>query len=179
VPTEPEYLQPPHRVDGTILLADADPRWPQVYDEVAARIQGALGEQVRLLEHAGSNSVPGLAAKPVIDVLLAVDDPSDEATYVDALQAAGFRLHMREPDWHEHRLFKGVDPAVNLHVFGVGSDEITRMQRFRDHLRRHPDDRALYEQTKRELAARSWGTVQDYADAKTAVVTAIMARAMA
>ena len=166
------------RLDGPVVLVPYDPTWPGAYQRVAGRVRAALGGRVAALEHVGSTSVPGLPAKPVIDVLLAVPDPSDEAAYAPPLREAGFRFVLRELDWHAHRLFKGVDPAVNLHVFPPGAAEVARMLAFRDHLRRHPADCALYEKTKRELAARTWAYVQDYADAKGEVVEAILARAL-
>ena len=103
--------------------------------------------------------------------------PADEPAYVPELEAGGYVLRGREPDWFEHRLFNGPDPAVNLHVFSAGSPEIDRTLAFRDRLRTDEDDRRLYEATKRELAARDWVYVQDYADAKDEVVAAIVARA--
>lgn len=160
-----------------VTLADYDPSWPELYAREAERIRGALGERALLLEHCGSTSVPGLAAKPRLDVVLAVADTTDEAAYVPALEAAGYTFWLREPEWHEHRLFKDTEPGVNLHVFSAGSPEIHRILRFRDHLREDAADRALYERTKRELAAREWNVVQDYADAKTDVVEDILRRA--
>jgi GrpB-like predicted nucleotidyltransferase (UPF0157 family) len=121
--------------------------------------------------------VPGLAAKPIIDVVLVVADSSDEASYLPALEAAGYRLRIRTPAWEEHRMLKGADPAVNLHVFSQGSPEVARMLRFRDRLRADPGERARYEAAKRELAARRWTFLQDYADAKTAVIEDIVAGA--
>ena len=165
------------RVDGPIVLADYDPGWPVSYEREAARVRGVLGDRVRLLEHVGSTSVPGLPAKPIVDMLLAVADSADEPTYVQPMQAAGYVLRIREPDWHEHRVFKGPDTDINLHVFSDGSSEITRMLVFRDWLRTHDDERDLYLQTKRKLAARHWVYVQDYADAKGEVVEQIAARA--
>lgn len=162
---------------GPVLLADYDPAWPTTFEREAARIRSALGETVRLLEHAGSTSVPGLAAKPIIDIVLAVPDSSDESTYVPAMEAARYVLRIREPEWFEHRVLRGTDPAVNLHVFTEGASEITRMLAFRDWLRSQDDERLLYERTKRELAAREWKYVQHYADAKTEVVEGIIARA--
>jgi GrpB-like predicted nucleotidyltransferase (UPF0157 family) len=167
----------PDFVDGRVNLVEHDPTWAQQYAELADVVRSALGERVLLLEHCGSTSVPGLAAKPVIDMLLLVADPADEAAYVPDLEAAGFPFRLREPDWHEHRLFRRDAPRVNLHVFGVGSPEAERMLLFRDRLRAHPDERDAYEREKRELAARPWERVQDYADAKSAVVEGIIARA--
>jgi GrpB-like predicted nucleotidyltransferase (UPF0157 family) len=107
-----------------------------------------------------------------------VEDSADESAYVPALEAAGYVLRIRESEWFEHRLFKGPDTNVNLHVFSRGCVEADRMVAFRDHLRANEPDLRLYEDAKRELAARRWKYVQNYADAKTAVVSEIMARAM-
>ena len=123
--------------------------------------------------------MPGLPAKPIIDMLLVVADSADEAAYVPSMEAAGYAVRIREPDWHEHRVFRGPDTDVNLHTFSAGSSEIERMLAFRDRLRTHDDERELYLATKRELAARHWTYVQDYADAKGEVVEGIIARAVA
>ncbi len=183
-PTNAEDLQavtvgPIVRLTGPIQLAESDPEWPVLYDREARRIRELLGAPVRLLEHVGSTSVPGLPAKPIIDILLVVDDSADEASYAPALEAGGYVLRIREPEWHEHRMFKGPDTDVNLHVFSVGNQEIERMLAFRDHLRAHPDERDRYLATKRDLAARDWEFTQQYANAKSEVVEGILARAIA
>ncbi len=162
---------------GLIEIADYNPEWPQLFNREAGRVRAILGERVLMLEHVGSTSVPGLAAKPRIDMLLAIADSSDESAYVPALEAAGYVLRIREPDWYQHRVLKGPDTDINLHVFSAGCPEIGRMLGFRDWLRTHEDDRRLYERTKRELASRSWKYVQNYADAKTELVEKIIAKA--
>ncbi|WP_151757275.1 GrpB family protein [Dictyobacter vulcani] len=164
-------------LNGQIYIADYDPAWPAFFQREAVRIQAALGERILLLEHVGSTSVPGLAAKPRIDILLVVADSADEPSYVPALESRAYVLHIREPDWHEHRVFKGPDTDVNLHVFSPGCSEIDRRLLFRDWLRQHEADRQLYERTKRELARKNWKYTQNYADAKTAAVGEILARA--
>ncbi|HKG26412.1 MAG TPA: GrpB family protein, partial [Thermomicrobiales bacterium] len=164
-------------LSGLVEIVDYDPAWPRLFAREAARIGTALGEVALQIEHVGSTSVPGLVAKPLIDILLVVGDSADEPAYVPALEAAGYVLRIREPDLYRHRMFKGPDTNVNLHVFSQGCEEIGRMLRFRDWLRAYEDDRLLYERTKRELARRPWKHVQNYADAKTAVVRAIMTRA--
>lgn len=166
----------PH--NGTIPLWSYDPTWPAQYAGEEAKIRTALGDKALVLEHVGSTSIPGISAKPILDILLAVADSADEGAYVPALTAQGYRLHLREPDWEQHRLMKGDAPNVNLHVFTVGSREIERMVGFRDRCRTHPEEHRLYEQTKRELAARTWRHVQHYANAKGEVVEAIIARAL-
>jgi GrpB-like predicted nucleotidyltransferase (UPF0157 family) len=162
---------------GHVQIVDYDPAWPWLFEREARRIQTALGNRTLLIEHVGSTSVPGLAAKPRIDVLLVVADSADESAYVPALEAVGYVLRIREPDWHEHRMFNGPDTDVNLHVFSPGSPEVDRMLLFRDWLRSHASDRQLYERTKRELARKDWKHMQNYADAKTSVVEEILARA--
>lgn len=161
----------------TIEIHDYDPEWPRLYEQEASRIAEALGGRVKRLEHVGSTSVPGLAAKPMVDIVLAVDDPSDEQSYAVALEDLGYRLHIREPEWYEHRLFRGLDDNVNLHIFSEGAAEIERMTRFRDRLRSSSADRRRYEDEKRELAGLGWATVQDYADAKSEIVEDILSNA--
>jgi GrpB-like predicted nucleotidyltransferase (UPF0157 family) len=160
-----------------IQIVDYNPQWPLLYQREAERVQSALGDRVLLLEHVGSTSVPGLAAKPKIDMLLVVANTADEPSYVPALEAAGYVLRIREPDWYEHRMFKGPDTDINLHVFSSGCPEIDRMLLFRNWLRSNESDRLLYERTKRELARNNWKYMQNYADAKTTVVQEILARA--
>lgn len=167
----------PRPLLGPIEIRDYDPAWPRWYEHEEARIRSVLGARVVRLEHVGSTSVPGLAAKPVIDLALEVRDSAAEEEYVPELEAAGYVLRIREPEWFEHRVLKGPDRDVNLHVFPAGCVEVDRMVLFRDWLRREPSDRELYARTKRELAAREWKYMQQYADAKSAVVGEIMARA--
>jgi GrpB-like predicted nucleotidyltransferase (UPF0157 family) len=168
-------LRPLH---GPIALLEYDPEWPALFAREAARVRSLLGEAVLQLEHVGSTSVPGLTAKPIVDMLLVLPDSADEPAYLPALETAGYSLRIREPEWYEHRVLKGPDTDVNLHVFSAGCVEVTRMLAFRDHLRHDDADRALYELTKRSLAARRWRYVQDYADAKSEVVEAILSRAL-
>src|SRR5947207_11233689 len=111
-------------LEGPLVLVDYDPEWPQRFAREAARIRAALGPAALLLEHAGSTSVPGLAAKPIIDIILVVPDTTDEDAYVPALEAAGYVLRMREPDWYEHRLFRERETNVNLQVFSSGCEEV-------------------------------------------------------
>ena len=162
---------------GSIHILDYSPERPQRFEREAMRIKALLGEQALLIEHIGSTSVPGLAAKPIIDIVLGIANSADERTYVPILEAAAYVLRIREPDWHEHRMFKGPDTDINLHVFSLDCPEIDRMLLFRNWLCKNASDRQLYECTKRELALKNWKTIQDYADAKTSVVEDILARA--
>lgn len=162
---------------GPVLLADYDAAWSERFTREATRIKQVLRDTAMRVEHVGSTSVPGLAAKPVIDIVMEVPDSSDESRYVIPLESRGYELRIREPHWFEHRMLKGADTDVNLHVFTFGCSEVDRMVRFRDHLRANPPDRKLYEAKKRALAARQWKYVQNYADAKTGIIEEIIARA--
>jgi GrpB-like predicted nucleotidyltransferase (UPF0157 family) len=165
----------PTRLDGPVTLAAPDGAWPERFEREARRIRDALGERALRVEHAGSTAVPGLAAKPIVDVVLVVADPADEPAYVPALEAAGYRLRIRSPEWEEHRMLKRRGPEVNLHVFGAGSREVERMLRFRDRLRADRAALERYAAAKLALASRHWTYLQDYADAKSAVIEEILA----
>ena len=160
-----------------IELVDYDPAWPRLFVREAHRIRSVLGDRALRVEHTGSTSVPGLAAKPIIDIVLVLANSADEPAYVGALADAGYVLRIREADWHEHRLLKPPSGNVHLHVFSANCPEVDRMLRFRNWLRTTESDRRLYERTKRELAAKPWKYTQDYADAKSAIVEEIIARA--
>jgi len=163
-------------LSGPILLAAYNPTWADRFQHEAQIIRNALGEQALRIEHVGSTSIPGLAAKPIIDIVLVVADAAKETEYVTALEGAGYKLHIREPGWYEHRMFKGPENEVNLHVFSMGCPEVTRMLAFRDWLRTNEADRELYAQSKRTLAQQEWNYTQDYADAKAPVIEEIMSR---
>ena len=159
---------------GKIVLQEYDARWQDMFDREKAKIDRALAGTRHTVEHVGSTSVAGLCAKPIIDILLTVEDSGNESMYVGALEAEGYWLRVREPEWHAHRMLKGKGPEVNLHVFSEGCAEAKRMLDFRDRLRTDDADRQLYAATKRALAEKIWECIQDYADAKSAVVAEIL-----
>lgn len=162
-----------------IVIANYNPAWPERFRQEEVRIIAALGEVALSVEHIGSTSVPGLAAKPIVDILLMVEDSGEEASYLPALEEAGYVLRGREPDFHEHRMFRTAAKDVHVHVFSLGSPEIERYLLLRDRLRQNEEERELYAQTKRELAKRDWPTMEHYAEAKTEVVEGIISRATA
>ena len=158
-----------------IKIVDYDPDWPKKFETHARIIADALGSSALRVEHIGSTSVPGLAAKPVIDILVVVTDSADESAYLPRLEAAGYVLRVREPDWNEHRMCRTPEKDVHIHIYSAGCPEIVRNLAFRDRLRRNTDDRRRYERTKRELAAREWSDMNAYAEAKTEVIESIIA----
>jgi GrpB-like predicted nucleotidyltransferase (UPF0157 family) len=173
-PTTIRGLKP---LTGRILIVDYDSQWPDLFAREADRIRAVLKERALRIEHTGSTSVPGLVAKPVIDMLLVVTDSADEDSYLPALENSGYLLRFRETNWYEHRMFKGPDTDINLHVFSAECPEIDRIVMFRDWLRSNATDRDLYARTKLDLAQKEWKCVQNYADAKTVVIEEILARA--
>jgi GrpB-like predicted nucleotidyltransferase (UPF0157 family) len=158
-----------------IKIAEYDSTWPALFAKHAKIIADALGSAARRIEHIGSTSVPGLAAKPIIDILVVVKNSADESVYLRQMEAAGYVLRVREPDWHEHRMFRTPDRDVHVHIYSDGCPEITRILTFRDRLRRNSGDRTRYEQTKRRLATQDWSDMNAYAQAKTVVIEDVIA----
>jgi len=162
-----------------IRIVDYDPTWPAKFEIHQGIIGKALGDAALQIEHIGSTSVPGLAAKPIVDILVVVEDSADETTYLPQLDAVGYVLRVREPNWNEHRMFRTPEKDVHIHIYSPGCEEIQRNLTFRDRLRRNADDRNRYERTKRELATHGWSDMNAYAHAKTEVIEDIIARAQA
>jgi GrpB-like predicted nucleotidyltransferase (UPF0157 family) len=163
-----------------VQVVDPDLRWPEDFAVLAQRIVDALGPRALAVEHVGSTAVPGLAAKPIIDIVLTVLDPVVEANWLPPLERAGFKLIIREPWWHEHRALTCPDPRSNVHVFGPDSPETIRLRLFRDWLRAHPEDVALYRDAKLSAATKSNAAsehVMDYNGRKEPVIRAIYHRA--
>ena len=159
---------------GPFSLSGYQSSWPETFRQHANTIERALGERALRIEHIGSTAVPGLAAKPIVDILLVVRDSADEDEYVPALEAAGYVLRVREPEFHEHRMLRTPGRDVHLHVYSTGSSEIERHLIFRDRLRQSTPDRHAYESTKRHLIDRPWAQMDDYATAKTEVIERII-----
>lgn len=162
-----------------IHIMPYDLAWPARFQHHAGVVSRALGDSLIAVHHVGSTSVPGLAAKPIIDILVVVADSSDEPSYLPALELAGYVLRVCEPDWHQHRMLRTPEKDVHIHVFSPDSPEIRRNLMFRDRLRSHLADRQRYEDAKRRLATQSWPDMNAYAEAKTNVIESIIAAAAA
>lgn len=161
-----------------IVIVDYDPCWPGLFQKHADILSRVLGRRALAIEHVGSTSVPGLAAKPIIDIDVIVADSSDEAIYLPDIVEAGYVLRVREPDWHQHRMFRTPELDVHVHVFSQDCVEVSRHLAFRDQLRTCPEDRLLYESVKRKLTKEDWSDMNAYAAAKSEIVEQILARAM-
>lgn len=164
------------REPASVIIANYDATWPERFAELKRRVEQALAATALSVEHIGSTSVPGLAAKPIIDILLTVRSVTDEASYVGALEQVGFVLRVREPG---HRMLRTPERDVHLHVYAPDDQAVADYLDLRDWLRESESDRALYEATKRDLARRKWPDMNYYADAKSDVIRAVLSRARA
>lgn len=158
----------------TIVLKPYDENWSILFEREKQRISTILKDKALMIEHIGSTSVPGLIAKPIIDILLVVEDAGKEEDYVDDLVAHGYILRIKEPDFENHHMFLGPDTDIHLHVFSQDSKEIEKYLLFRNYLRNHQEAKEFYANTKKALAKKKWKYVQNYADAKSDVVQQIM-----
>jgi GrpB-like predicted nucleotidyltransferase (UPF0157 family) len=157
-----------------IVIVGYDPAWPDRFEAERRRVRDALGPAALRIEHIGSTAVPGLGAKPIVDVMVTVQDPEDDAGIIPSLESAGYVLRVREPG---HRMFRTPNRDVQIHVWADSDPEVERHLVFRDRLRSSPEDRVAYERLKRALALRDWSDMNDYADAKSDLIAAIIARA--
>ena len=170
--------EPPTKWQSTVI-EDYDPAWEDRFTAASSALSGILGGMIVGIEHVGSTSVPGLAAKPIIDIDLLIEDTAQETRYIPALERVGYRLVLREPWWHGHRMLVSPEEDVHLHVWPQTAPEPIRHKLFRDWLRSHPEDRDLYATTKRRLARDTAHQPGDYSLAKNDVIDDIYARIFA
>lgn len=159
------------REQRKIEIVDYDPGWPTKFEVHRERVRRSLGGRAIRIEHVGSTAVPGLAAKPIVDILVTVEDPEAESV-VAVLLSAGYELRVREPG---HRMFRTLELDVHVHIWADEDVEVSRHLRFRNRLRESPQDRVAYQQLKRELAAHEWRDMNDYAEAKGSLIESILA----
>jgi GrpB-like predicted nucleotidyltransferase (UPF0157 family) len=185
VPSDPEPLDPAFdqeldriligdRQPGPVTLVPYDPDWPRRFEAIRADLTEALGQCAVRIEHIGSTAVPGLAAKPIIDILVTFAAVDDDDAYGPALEALGYELRVREPG---HRMFRSPAKDVHVHGWAAGSDEAEDYLLLRDRLRHSPNDREAYERVKRKLACRDWPDVNYYARAKGPLISELLSRA--
>jgi GrpB-like predicted nucleotidyltransferase (UPF0157 family) len=159
-----------------IRVVAHDPAWVVRFAAEKRRIEAALGAVAQRVDHVGSTAVPGLVAKPIIDIDLSVPDVENEDAYLPPLLAAGYVLRVREPG---HRLVRTPERDVHVHICEVGSEWERSHLLFRDQLRRNAEDREAYGRLKLDLAQRDWPDMNAYADAKGPLITEITDRAQA
>ncbi len=159
-----------------IIVEPYSPTWSAAFEVHRRRINNALGAAACRVDHIGSTAVPGLAAKPIVDIQVSVPDVDDEASYLPPLVSAGYPLRVRETG---HRMFRTPELDVHVHVCGAGSDWERRHLLLRDWLRVSAEDRHAYAALKMELQTQDWETMNHYADAKGALISQITSRAEA
>ncbi|WP_410811128.1 GrpB family protein [Micromonospora sp. 067-2] len=167
------------RTWASVVIEEYDPAWAHRFAAVRSSLAEALGGLIIAVEHVGSTAVPGLVAKPVIDIDVLIENTADESSYLPALEGLGYRLVLREPWWQGHRMLLSPAEDVNLHVWPQGAPEPVRHRLFRDWLRSHPQDRELYAASKRRLARDTASRPRDYSLAKNDVIDGIYARIFA
>jgi GrpB-like predicted nucleotidyltransferase (UPF0157 family) len=163
--------------EGPIEIVPPDPAWPTRFAVVRGRIADTLGPVAMRVDHVGSTAVPGLAAKPIIDIQVSVADLEDEDAYTPGLASLGWPLRAREA---EQRFFcepGGVTRATHVHVCAATSEWERRHLLFRDYLRAHPDRARSYGELKLALAARYRHDRIAYTEAKGPFIDETMARA--
>ena len=148
--------------------------WPELFEEHRRRITEALGAGACRVDQIGSTAVAGLAAKPIIDVQVSVPDVEDESSYLARLEAAGYRLRVREMG---HRMLRTPELDVHIHVCDSGSDWERRHLLLRDWLRESAADRQAYAALKIELQGQDWETMNHYAEAKSMLIAEMTIRA--
>lgn len=178
----------PKRPDEALFIADYDPRWPHLFEEERALIQDAIGEWIVAIEHFGSTSIPGIAAKPVIDIAVGVRDIREGYKTIFPLSKLGYRcmgeggiperLYFKKP-WNSESLRSpGSIPRTHqIHMYETTNPEWERHLFFRDYLRGHPDVRDEYEALKRRLAVEHAEDIEAYADAKSVFVEPLLRKA--
>jgi GrpB-like predicted nucleotidyltransferase (UPF0157 family) len=169
------------RFDPAVWIVEYDPAWAEMAVAEIARIEGAMGEAAARIDHVGSTAVPGLAAKPIVDLQLAVADLDARSLYVEPLEGLGylFAPDPASPDFHFFGLPAARPRSHHLHVCAAGSEHERRHLAVRDYLRAHPGEVRAYAGVKRELVARAPGDRLAYIEGKDAYVAALERRALA
>jgi GrpB-like predicted nucleotidyltransferase (UPF0157 family) len=165
-----------------IVISEYDPEWPAIFEAEVLRILKVTGDTVTEVEHVGSTSVPGLGAKPIIDIMAAVPQIDDAKAIVEPLGELGYRyLPEYEELIPERRFFRrGIDsPTHHLHVVERTTDFWIDHLLFRDYLRAHPETAKEYEAIKRNLAASIGDDRAAFTVAKTSFIEPVVARAKA
>jgi GrpB-like predicted nucleotidyltransferase (UPF0157 family) len=169
------------RFDPAIRIAEYDPAWARIAADELCRIERALGELVVRSEHVGSTAVPGLAAKPVVDLQVSVARVRPHSPYVEALERLGY-LFVPDPESPNYHFFAKPHRrprTYHLHVCAAGSEDESRHIAVRDFLRCHDDEACQYASHKRQVAARHPQDRLAYIEGKTRYLTALEARAVA
>ncbi len=166
-----------------IVIVDYNPQWPQMYEDEKANIQDAIGDYLIDIQHVGSTSIPGLSAKPILDIMLVIRDLSLVAHCVKPLETLDYAYFGENGIPGRHYFHKPINITtkprwVHLHMVEKGHDQWAMYQLFRDYLRLHPESAHQYDILKRGLAARFGSDRVGYTNAKTSFVKSIVRAAV-
>jgi len=166
-----------------VVIVEYDPQWPTLYEEEKDRILAVVGRVIVAVEHIGSTAVPGLGAKPIIDIMAAVPHLADAEQCIEPLETIGYEY---VPEYNdiipERRYFHKGPPegrTHHLHIVELTSEFWERHLLFRDFLRTHPEEAQQYDLLKKELAVRFRSNREAYTDAKTSFIESVVAKAQA
>lgn len=166
-------------VEDRIVIVDYDPTWPEQFRQLGTRLREALGPLALRIDHIGSTSVPGLAAKPILDCQISVASLEPVAAYLPGMESAGFRWRADNPERTKRYFREAAGPRTHIHVRAAGSWSEQFALLMRDYLRAHPEEAGSYAALKRELADRLGSDRHAYTDAKDPFIWALMVRANA
>lgn len=166
-----------HKPNVRIEIVDYDARWPRQYEEERRRVAAALGATVKSIEHIGSTSVPGLSAKPIIDLLVTVAWLGPAGPYIGPLGSLGYTFFSVLGNMDRRTFGKGSPHTHHVHIVQHGGEEHMRPLIFRDYLRTHPEEARQYDALKRALAARFRNDRRAYNQGKTDFIRSIVAKA--
>jgi GrpB-like predicted nucleotidyltransferase (UPF0157 family) len=173
-------IQTEYRPRGPIVLVPYEPRWCSDFEQESASVRASLGDLLISLHHIGSTAIPGIVAKPVIDMLAVVTDVALLDTGAHLLEELGYEA-MGEFGIEGRRYFRKNSKegarTHQIHAFAGGSPEIDRHLAFRDYLREHPDEAQQYGNLKLELARHFMTDIDGYTDSKTEFIREIERRA--
>jgi GrpB-like predicted nucleotidyltransferase (UPF0157 family) len=165
-----------------LIVADYSPAWPGLFEEEKRLLETVVPAGVGVIEHVGSTSVPGLAAKPIIDIMIGLHDFSTVDALVPAIVALGYEYIPKYEDVMPYRRYfrrmLGEAHTHHIHMVATGTEFWDRHLLFRDYLRANPDASDRYASLKRMLAEREWNDMNDYAAAKTDFIRGIENEAM-
>ena len=166
-----------------VVIVYYDPQWPRLYEKERALIQKVIGHIIVVIEHIGSTAAPGLGAKPIIDIMVAVNHLKDAEKCIKPLESIGYEyVPEYEESIPERRYFhKGHPPKeqhYHLHMVELTSDFWKKHSLFRDYLRTHPKVAQEYYELKKRLAVKYGSDSEGYTEAKTSFIESIVAKAM-
>ncbi len=160
-----------------VVIVEYDPRWPTGFQAARSAIMKAVGPLLLSIEHVGSTAVPGLAAKPIIDIMPGLRSFDDGHSCVELLEPIGYRYKGDNGIPGRHYFdYSGVDGTQHVHMVVIDSDFWTRQIRFRDYLRAHPDSAREYSTLKYSLAERFRNDRVAYTEAKTEFIEGVLRR---